>query len=234
MAVIQGKEGYTADVDGSNSKGLNIETGLRQVMGSYRATGCTGVVAAPTSGGNHFVIKNGGLAQGSQALNPAIQSMQPRKMYITYLRIHYWISAATTVHSPLYFWNLVRFSQLTALSGGTQLTGRPIKKRPWGINNPSSTQSSALGEIRVNSTTAGGLTVTGGTYEVLPLLIYPQPLTAPTIGNEREVRLEMNGVLSYPIEVPAGGGIAVQLLTGATPTTHGFSMSVEVEWFEGV
>jgi hypothetical protein len=134
----------------------------------------------------------------------------------------------------VYYISLVRFSQLTALSGGTQLTGRPIRKKPWGINNPSGVQPSSLGDVRVNTTTAGGLTVTGGTYEILPLMIFPQTLAAPAIGSNREVVLEMNGVMSFPIEVPAGGGLAVQLATGATATTHAFSMSTEVEWFEGI
>lgn len=239
MAVIQGKDGYTVDVDGPNALGLNIYHGVREVYGAYRASGVTGAVVAPTTGGYHFFIRNGGLSAGTLGNNTGMAGLVvPRKMFITSLRVNYFVSAATTVHSPVCYFALVRVGSTTAVSGGTQLLARPFSKKPLNTNNAASTFAAAQGDVRVNTTTAGGLTVTtvptGQVTEILPFALFPQPLTAPAIGVDRTNIVEMNGAYDVPLEVPQGGGLGFQFLTAATPTTHGMVLMFEVAWFEGV
>jgi hypothetical protein len=210
------------DVD-ANALGVNIEERPRgDVRGAYKCGGISGIIAAATASASAlFALRNGPVQNRGNII-------------ITSIHLTCQVVTAPTVASATVGYDLVKFSAVTALSGGTTLSARPFGKRPWGQYRISSAMPTAGfgGDIRIATT--GALTLTGPVFgSAVVLMFTPTTTTTPAIGTFYETVLETHGDRDFPIMLAPGEGIAIRT-TAATPTTFTHVIGVEVDWYESI
>ena len=222
MAVIMNDTTTSlADVD-ANALGLNVEQNWRgDVRGAYRLSGMSGIIAAATASASALFLMRNGVNQNRGVVR------------ITNIHLTVSVVTAPTVASATVGYDLVKFSGVTALSGGTTLTPRPFTKKVYGSNRYSSVTPTAGygGDARIATT--GALTATGAVFgSAVVLMFTPTTTTLPAIGSFFETNKELHGDREYPLFLAPGEGIAIRL-TAATPTTYTHVIGVDVDYYEG-
>jgi hypothetical protein len=216
MAVIVGgTSGVTADVDGSNSKGLNVVIRPRDVAGAYRYAQQSGIIAAATNG-LLWNMRNGPTAN-------------TKRVYITRIYGIIQVVTAPTAAAQLTL-NLVRTS-VANTAGGT--AGVIFNKKAYATTANSAVTVGGGEGGRVEITTTGALTTTGVTIDTLvaPFVFLNCTTTTPAIGNRFEYSIENDAGLEHFLELAPGEGLAIQT-SAATPTALTFVLGVAVSWSE--
>jgi hypothetical protein len=218
MAIIEGgTSGILADVDGVNSKALNVVVKPRDVSGAYRAGGQSGIIPAATASGLLFNMRNG----------PTTNS---KRCYITRVSLTCQVVTAPTAAAGGFAFELVRTS-VANTSGGTALT--IFNKKAYNTSAASAVTNGGAegGDIRIATTSV--LTVTGVTIDTVscPTLMVNCTTTTPAIGSRYEYTIENDGGLEHMIELAPGEGLAVRH-TATTPTAFTFVLGVQVAWHE--
>ena len=213
--IVGGNSGVTADVDGPNSKGLNVVIRPRDVAGAYRYGQQSGIIAAGTNG-VIWAMRNG-------------PTTNTKRVYITRIYGVVQVVTAPTAAAALSL-NLVRISAANT-SGGT--AGVIFNKKAYATtaNSAVTVGGAEGGDIRIATT--GALTTTGVTIDTLaaPFLFVNCTTTTPAIGQRIEFSVENDAGLEHFFELGAGEGLAVQT-SGATPTAFTFVLGLAVSWSE--
>lgn len=217
MAIIEGgASGLLADVDGINSKALNVVVKPKEVAGAYRAGGMSGIIAAGTAAGLLFNMRNG-------------PTTNTKRCFITRITLTATVVTAPTAAAALAF-EIVRTSAANT-SGGTTLT--IFNKKTYNTSAASAVTNGGAegGDLRIATT--GGLTTTGVTIDTLssPVLLMNCTTTTPAIGSRYEYTIENDAGFEHMIELAPGEGLAVRN-TATTPTSLTFTLGVQVAWHE--